>query len=100
MMLELTKMKNVNGLQPNQDIQQSDWELFIGHIAKVIIEDQTPTQLQATRGKLNELLVHCIPPEVIMVTLTKVLLSKVDPELRGDVCKLAATFVCLLLSPR
>lgn len=39
----------------------------------------------AVRGKLYELLVHCIPPDVVLKNLAMALLSLVDSTVRHDV---------------
>lgn len=77
-MLEASKVKQYP-FQANQLADKSDWEEFIIQIAKEIAEDQSPKRfgnachvltvifrLLAIRGKLYELLSHCIPPEVIL----------------------------------
>jgi len=47
--------------EDNQEITPIDWQQFIKEIAMGIISEQTPKKLQEVRGKLYELLVHCIP---------------------------------------
>jgi len=52
-----------------------------------VMREQTPKQLYVVRGKLYELLVNCIPPDVIFRRLTTELLRKLDDELRHSVRK-------------
>lgn len=44
------------------------------------------------RGKVYELLVNCIPPEVILKRLLHELLKKLDSELKLEVCHWAAYY--------
>ena len=39
-------------------------------IAGMILQEQTPKRLYEVRGKLYELLVNCLPPELILRKLT------------------------------
>lgn len=50
-----------------------------------MMKEQTPKQLYVVRGKMYELLVNCIPPEVIFRRLAVELLRKLDDELRHKV---------------
>lgn len=43
LMLEATKVSNYP-LQPNQQVQVADWEMFIQHVGKLIMEQQSPQQ--------------------------------------------------------
>lgn len=71
-----------------------DWEEFIVTLAKEIVEEQSPKRLQQVRLKLYELLTHCIPPELIIKKLTLELLKKLDSEVKYEVVKWAAYYVC------
>ncbi len=64
-------------LRPPHGVQQE--------IAADVMREQTPKQLYVVRGKLYELLVNCIPPEVIFRRLTTELLRRLDDELRHKV---------------
>ncbi len=52
--------------------------------------------LLAVRAKLYELLAHCIPPDVILKTLTLELLKKLDAQLKHDVVEAAAFYVSIV----
>ena len=54
--------------------------------------EQTPKRLFAVRGKLYELLVNCIPPELIIKKLMVELARKLDDELKHKVADCAAFF--------
>jgi len=77
---------------PNQIIERSDWEDFIKQMTDEIAEEQSPKRLQLIRSRLYELLIHCIPPEIVMKHLTMELLGRVDTELKYDVVKYAALY--------
>eukprot|EP01137_Pigoraptor_chileana_P008703 Opistho-2@55915 len=76
----------------DQQIQMSDWELYIRDTATKIIEDQSPQRLLMIRGRLYELLVHCIPTDVIMKSLTVELTKNLDGQLKVDVTQWAAHY--------
>ena len=66
--------------------------MLLQEIANNILAEQTPKQLFAVRGKLYELLVNCIPPELIFKKLMLELVSKLDDELKHKVADCAAFF--------
>ncbi|GAQ82950.1 Replication factor C subunit RFC3 [Klebsormidium nitens] len=76
----------------NQQVQVMDWEAYITEIANDIVNEQSPKRLFMVRGKLYELLVNCIPPEVIMKRLMLELMKKLDSELKHEVCHWAAFY--------
>uniref|UniRef100_A0A7R9SVF4 AAA+ ATPase domain-containing protein n=1 Tax=Polyblepharides amylifera TaxID=1486889 RepID=A0A7R9SVF4_9CHLO len=78
--------------QADQAVQTTDWEMYIQEIASDIISEQTPKRLLQVRNKLYELLINCIPPELIMKKLTMHLLSKLDSELKHEMCHWAAFY--------
>lgn len=43
-----------------------DWETYCHHVADMIVQEQTPKRVMDVRGKLYELLSHCIPPHVVL----------------------------------
>ena len=67
-----------------------------------MLREQTPKQLYVVRGKLYELLVNCIPPEVVFRRLAQELLRKLDDELRCRVLCPAnlTTWKCKWRKPR
>ncbi|KAI3809434.1 hypothetical protein L1987_25407 [Smallanthus sonchifolius] len=76
----------------NQVIPPMDWEEYVSEIASDIMKEQSPKRLFQVRGKLYELLVNCIPPEIILKRLLYELLKKLDFELKHDVCHWAAYY--------
>ncbi|KAK9061479.1 hypothetical protein SSX86_018660 [Deinandra increscens subsp. villosa] len=77
----------------NQVISPMDWEEYVYEIASDIMKEQSPKRLFQVRGKLYELLVNCIPPEIILKRLLYELLKKLDFELKHEVCHWAAYYV-------
>ena len=69
-----------------------DWEMLIEQIAHDINAEHTPSMILKARGKLYDLLTHCIPATTILKTLTYKLLPKIDPILRPEVVKWAAFY--------
>jgi hypothetical protein len=61
-------------------------------IANFILQEQSPKRLYEVRGKLYELLVNCLPPELILRKLALELFRKLDDELRHKVSELAAFY--------
>ena len=79
-------------LSDTQLVALPDWEMYIQEIAKDILREQSAKNLFAIRGKLYELIVNCIPPEVIIKQLSKELMRKLDDELRRSTAEIAAFY--------
>ncbi|KAH6779494.1 ATPase [Perilla frutescens var. hirtella] len=77
---------------PNQAITPMDWEEYVSEIASSIFKEQSPKRLFEVRGKLYELLLNCIPPEIILKRLLYELLKKLDSELKHEICHWAAYY--------
>ncbi|KAF2076752.1 hypothetical protein CYY_001941 [Polysphondylium violaceum] len=89
LLLESQRSKPVSA---NADIPLLDWETYITVIAKEITASQTADQLKAIRLKFYELLGHCIPPELIIKSLTLELLKSLDSNMRYQVIHWAAYY--------
>ena len=76
----------------NQPIQKPEWEIFISQIVDDILREQSPQRLMEIRGKLYELLSHCISAEVIITKLTLDLFPKLDSNLKSEVAHWAAFY--------
>ena len=50
----------------DQAVQGTDWELYISQIAREVMANQDPKTLFTVRARLYELLINCIPPELIL----------------------------------
>ena len=85
-------------IRPSSTVVKSIWQQAtmqtsaVQEIANSILAEQTPKQLFAVRGKMYELLVNCIPPELIFKKLMLELVSKLDDELKHKVADCAAFF--------
>lgn len=75
-----------------QEVRLSDWERYIDEMARIILEEQSPSRLLIVRGKLFELLANCIPAEIIVKTLLFCLLRRLDDSLKHDSVKWAAFY--------
>lgn len=48
------------------EVPRPDWETYCSKTAERILSEQSPERLLEVRGMLYELLVHCIPPTLII----------------------------------
>ena len=94
LMLEAHKVNspNDNALVNTNDIQKTDWENYITQLAKEITQEQSPAKLLVAREKLYELLINCIPSNVILKTLTLELMKNVDDSLKLELVEWAAFY--------
>ncbi|KAL0223047.1 hypothetical protein P9112_002437 [Eukaryota sp. TZLM1-RC] len=70
-----------------------DWEVYTSQIVDKIITEPSPKGIVAVRKMLYELLVHCVPCDVIFNTLTRFLLNKItNQEVCNVVIRSAAEF--------
>lgn len=79
-------------LLPDQLVPGLDWELYVQEIAADILQEQSAKRLYLVRGKLYELLVNCIPSEIILRRLAEELLKKLDDELKRSTIESAAFY--------
>ena len=82
LMLEAAKVQQTP-LTDNQAIQLPDWELYIQRVAREVLQEQSPSKLIHVREMLYELLGNCIPPDVIMETLTRELMKSLDDSINN-----------------
>ena len=76
----------------DQPVQLCDWEAYVTQIANEILQEQTPKRLLQVRGRFYELIVNCIPPELIIKRLVRELNRKLDVELKHETARHAAYF--------
>ncbi|KAL7457403.1 hypothetical protein ACHAWC_008952 [Mediolabrus comicus] len=81
-----------NSLKADQPVPHTDWEKYISQLAKEIVKEQSPQRLMAAREKLYELLINCIPAQVILKTLVMELLNSLDDSIKGEVITWAAFY--------
>jgi len=75
-----------------QDIPELDWEVFLRETSSLISQEQTPRRLLEVRGRLYELLSHCIPADIIFIELLKNLVKNCDEQLKNETIYWAAFF--------
>jgi replication factor C subunit 3/5 len=75
-----------------QDVVNTDWEAFISDVAGIMVDEQSPSRLLVVRGKLYELISHCIPADVVLKTLGMELLKRVDDGIKGEILKQVAEY--------
>lgn len=84
---------NFSKPRPNpESIPKVDWQLYIEKLANLIRTEQSPEKLLEARSMIYELLVHLIPPSILIMNLTKALLVKIDDVLRPDIIHFAAFY--------
>ena len=91
LMLEACKVQQ-NILTADQPIQKTDWELYISQLAMDCAREQSPQKLLAAREKLYELLINCIPADVILKTLAMEVMKNLDDSLKHEVIEWAAFY--------
>jgi replication factor C subunit 3/5 len=79
-------------LTPEQQIALPNWECYIQEIARDIMTEQSAKRLYLVRGKLYELLVNCIPPEIVIRQLALELMKRLDDELKRSTAEAAAFY--------
>lgn len=79
-------------LKADAPIPHTDWERYIAQLAAGVVREQSPKSLLAAREKLYELLINCIPAQVILKTLVMELLPTLDDSIKGQVVTWAAFY--------
>lgn len=96
LMLEAIAMQVAPAKQimPDHNVSTAlpDWEIFIGRLAKEILQEQSPSKLLQSREMFYELLTNCIPAELILSTLLRELMKSLDDTLKHDVVYWAAYY--------
>ena len=97
------------------EVAKADWETYCGKIADSIVKEQSAAKLLEVRGKVYELLSHCIPPTVVLKvseaavesgddadsqTIAERLVDKVDDDLKPQIIHWAAHYVSALSPSR
>uniref|UniRef100_A0A061RXH8 Replication factor C subunit 3/5 n=1 Tax=Tetraselmis sp. GSL018 TaxID=582737 RepID=A0A061RXH8_9CHLO len=89
--LETSKVQQYP-FRDDQQVQRPDYEMYIAEIASDVMAEQSPKRLYQVRGKVYELLANCIPPELVIRTLSRELIRKLDDEMKHKVAELAAQY--------
>lgn len=85
-------LKKAVSLDRIDAVPRPDWEKYCSKVAQKILAEQTPDRLLEIRGMLYELLTHCIPPTIIITTITRSLVDSVDDALKPDLVRWAAFY--------
>ncbi|KAG8898128.1 Replication factor C (RF-C) subunit [Tulasnella sp. 403] len=80
------------GFDGNLSVIKPDWETYCSRVADLILKEQTPERLLEVRGKIYELLAHCIPPTTIMKTIAYFVADKSDEAIKADIMHWAAIY--------
>lgn len=75
LMLEALKVQ-AYPFNPAAPVAQMDWERYCGLLAADILKEQSPRQLLAARAKVYDLLVNCVPADVIIKRVLAGLVEK------------------------
>ena len=89
---EIERDPNGGGLKADAPVLQTDWEVYIKQLAADVTRNQSPQHLLSAREKLYELLINCIPAEVIIKTLALELMRNLDDSLKHEVVEAAAFY--------
>ncbi len=92
LMLEACRVQSAGQLTAQTEVVKTDWENYISTLAHEITQEQSPAKLLAAREKLYELLINCIPAEVIIKTLAVELMRNVDDSLKHEIIEWAAFY--------
>ncbi|XP_062503150.1 replication factor C subunit 3-like [Corticium candelabrum] len=91
LMCEAVRVQNPQ-FTPDQPVQDADWEIYLMETANLIVEQQSPKRLLEVRGRIYELLTHCIPAHIIIKGLLRGLVVNCDGQLKAEVTAMAATY--------
>ena len=78
-----TRDDSPRSLKADAHIPKTDWEQYIKQLASGITKEQSPKSLIAAREKLYELLINCIPAQVILKQLVMELLPTLEIRSKG-----------------
>lgn len=75
-----------------EDLFRLDWEITAVDIIKQIMKDQSNTTILNVRTQLNEMLIKCIPPKLILKILFKTALTKMNKTKHLNLCRISAKY--------
>jgi replication factor C subunit 3/5 len=79
LMLEAAKAQTYP-FSPTQQVPLMDYEVYIKSLSQIVCSDQSPTGLIACRSKVYDLVVNCIPADVIVKRLIFFILDRIPAE--------------------
>ena len=90
--LEAARVRHGQALADDVTLPRPDWEDAVEACARMLLAAQTPAQLLRVRGRLYELLGHCLPPELLLRRLLEMLLPKVDASVQYELVEAASHY--------
>ncbi|KAI9550505.1 hypothetical protein GHT06_006741 [Daphnia sinensis] len=91
LMLEACKVQQYP-LNAKQEIVEPDWEVYLRETGQKMVSEQSPKALLEVRGRIYELLSHCIAPEMIIKKLLREILKNCDGQLKAEITSMAAYY--------
>jgi len=91
LMLEACKVEQYP-FTADQKITEPDWQVYIKHIANLMVTEQSPRKLLEIRNKFYELLTHAIPTDLIFRVLLQEVTKKCDLQLKIQIATIAAEY--------
>ncbi|ELA47350.1 hypothetical protein VCUG_01119 [Vavraia culicis subsp. floridensis] len=79
-------------LKKQESTFKLDWEITVADVVEMMMKEQSNTMVLNIRLQLNELLIKCVPPRLILKTLFAILISKVKPIDHHNLCRLTAKY--------
>ncbi|WVF72012.1 hypothetical protein IAT40_006824 [Kwoniella sp. CBS 6097] len=92
LVFEAMKMQKPDLSGTDIEVAKPDWETYCTKVADSILQEQTAQRLLEVRGKVYELLSHCIPPTVVLKTIAERIVDKVDDALKPQIVHWAAHY--------
>ncbi|KAH7108233.1 P-loop containing nucleoside triphosphate hydrolase protein [Auriculariales sp. MPI-PUGE-AT-0066] len=91
LVLEALKMQSPD-MTRDLNIAKPDWETYCHKIADMIVKEQSPFQALQVRGKLYELMSHCIPLRNFSQTIADRVCERVPEAVKPDIMHWAAFY--------
>lgn len=91
LMLEAMYAQNPQ-LTSSSPVPVADWEQVIDRMAGDIVRVHTVQKISDIRGTTYELIARCVPPAIILKTLTLMILRKVSSNVAPQIIEIAAKF--------
>lgn len=83
LVFEAMRMQNPD-FNGDLEVAKPDWETYCVKVADAILQEQSAQKLLEIRGKIYELLSHCIPPTVVLKVCRFPLASFIVPTSYSD----------------
>ncbi|ELQ75308.1 Replication factor C, subunit RFC3 [Trachipleistophora hominis] len=94
MQLNSTGEEKTKRLKKQEGEFKLEWETVVTDMVKMMVKEQSNTVVMNIRSHLNELLIKCIPPRLILKALFETLMSTVKQTEYHNLCTLTAKYDC------